>query len=1855
METSRRVAIVGMGGIFPGSGTLDAFWTTILEGKDTSREVPDGRWFLDPDEAFKSPPPAPDRVYSRRGCFVEDFTLDPAGFHLEADFLERLDPMFHLALHAGRQAFQDAVTEGLDLRRVGVLLGNIVLPTDTSSALTREILGALMEEKIRGAAAPGPRFTMEPLNRYVAGLPAGVVARALGLGGGSLTLDAACASSLYAVKLAADELLSGRADAMLTGGLSRPDSLYTQMGFSQLRALSPTGHCRAFDERADGLVVGEGAGMFVLKRLEDALEAGDHIHAVLAGVGLSNDTGGNLLAPDTEGQLAAMRAAYAAAGWKPQDVDLIECHATGTSVGDAVEMKSLRALWKDGPGQRCVLGSVKSNVGHLLTGAAAAGLMKVLLALRARTLPPAANFSRPGPNLDLENGPFQILTEPRPWPRRDRDTPRRAAVSAFGLGGINGHLLLEEWVQETVENSNTPEIRAKVEVSVPAGLPVAVVGMEACFGSWKTLNALQERVLDGSRTPDLPLPRWWGAETSQGFARAFPDLPFAGYFLDEFQIPLDAFRIPPTELEEMLPQQLLMLKVAAGAIAAAGLDQNLGPGAGVFVGIGLDQNATNFHLRWSMADRARAWNQKAGLGCSGEALAGWQQALREAVSPALTANRTMGALGGIVASRIARQFRISGPSHTISSEETSGLRALECAVRALQNRELDLALVGAVDLAGDVRAVVGMHAGRQFSASGRIRPFDAAADGTLPGEGAAAVVLKRLDQARGDGDRIHAVITGLGVASGGGVDRLVPEAETYTTAIRRAHQEAGIQPTDVGYLEAHGSGHAGEDRMEAGALASVYGRDARGSGPVIGSVKAAIGHAGAAAGMASFIQACLCLEHRTFPALGDLDQPLEDLEGAGLSFLEGPAPWPQTPGHATRRAGISAFSVDGNCVHVILEESGDAAEGTGRTSPSPVRCDPPPASHSGFLRVEVGRRDLEVPMPRLRAQEPHRDAFPGREARIQKAGVVDRAPAIATRPEAPILSELLDRHVSVDLARHRAHEAFLRLSGRYSDTLAAAATFHNTLLADLARDHGGIPDVPAPGLEEARLPDLPADPSDPDSAPAFNRAACLEFAIGSMGKVLGSDYASVDDHPTRVRLPDEPLMLVDRIVLLEGKPRSLGSGRVVTEHDIQPGAWYLDSGRIPTSIAVEAGQADLFLSGYLGIDFRTRGLAVYRLLDAVVTFHQGLPAPGGVIRYDIRIDHFFRQGNTHLFRFNFDATLNGEPLLTMREGCAGFFTPTELEAGKGLVHTELDRKARPGVWPENWTPPVPMAVESYDQRHLDALRDGDLPACFGPAFEGLDLHRPLTLPGGRMRILHRVPRLDPGGGRFGIGLIRAEIDIHPGDWFLDCHFVDDPVMPGTLMYECSLHALRILLLRMGWVGEETEVVAEPVPGVASRLKCRGQVIESTTTAAFEVTLKEIGFHPDPYALADTVMFADGRAIVEMTNMSLRLKGLTQERLEEVWAHRTRIEAAPREPLFDRDRILAFAVGKPSEAFGAAYKPFDEGRFIARLPGPPFQFLDRILRIENAEAWNMRPGGVVEAEYDVPPDAWYFTSNRQATLPFTVLLETALQSCGWLAAYLGSALSSKTDLRFRNLGGSATQHAAVDPGAGTLTTRVQNTRISRSGNMILQNYDFEVRNSQGRVYSGNTYFGFFEDEALRSQVGIRDAQRYAPTEEDVATTPGFEYPPEAPFPDRRFRMVDRLDVFAPRGGPLGKGFVQGSARVDAEAWFFKAHFHQDPVWPGSLGLESFLQLLKVVAARRWGHTPETRFETVALGETHSWVYRGQVLPHDAEVVVEASITRMDDRNRLILADGFLMIDGRIIYQMNDFGLRMASDG
>jgi len=2034
------IAIVGMGGVFPGASSLEEFWRIVEQGRDTCRAVPAGRWLLNPDAILSTTPGTADSVLTNRGCFIEDSS--PAG---------ELDPMFQLLIRAGRAAFTYARTETLDRSDIGIILGNIALPTAGVSALSDEILLPLYEQCAFGRTDTKRALETNALNRYVTGLPAGLLARSLGLGGPCYTLDAACASSLYAVKLACDELLAHRASAMLAGGLSRPDSLYTQMGFSQLRALSPSGRCAPFDRKGDGLIVGEGAGVVVLKRLDDALRDGDRILGLIRGAGLSNDLEGKLLSPSSEGQLRALRMAYAQAGWTPQMVDLIECHATGTPVGDAVEFESLSRLWGDGQWKQaqCVLSAVKSNIGHLLTAAGSAGLIKTLLAMQHGTLPPVANFEQPSEKVRLDDSPFAILKESRPWERRAANVPRRAAVNGFGFGGINAHLLIEEWL------GGASAHRART-VTPPE--PVAVVGMATRVGRWPDLQAFQERVLRGG-PPTEPVERKeWRGLTSEDIRRVW-GRGYRGYFLDDLSIPIERFHIAPRELAEMLPQQLLMLDVAKSALDDARNPKFDPSRAGVFIGLGLDLRTTDFHFRWAMKQRAPDWARQAGL--DGIEADQWAERLCNGAGLPLTADGTLGALGGIVASRVAREFRIGGPSHGVSSEETSGLRALEVATRALQNGELDVALAGAVDLNGDLRTLLATDA---------VHPFTR--DGTVPGEGAACVVLKRLADARRDGDRIYAVIREIGAADS--VSSPVEPAESdvghtgaasglfsfVKTSLCLYHEvipgsRGGLAPRPWVRDRVDGprrasvgaTGMAGErihmvlegidaegrrpprplpkvtfpepaaNRPAPGRIAFVFpgsgnqfgdmgrelalqwpeilrrqdGENARlasqmcadrfWSGPlttetlsdhralICGQVcfgtlvadlaahfgikpDAAIGYslgestallalrawrgrdamlerlrnsslfardlAGGPEWVTGMVdrsaetvrsaigkrkQVYLLISNtpdecviggdrskvdevvaslgcRWFPLQGvstvhcELARPvrqayrelhrLDTTPPGGMEFYSSAWGRAYVPDRETAADALEAQALDTIDFPRVIRAAYDAGvrtfieigpgnscsrmigrilEGRPHFARSLAVAGPDPVAH--FLRTlgELHAAGVPLNLDMLhRADAPMAVAKPaGKSVTVSITGAPFLPPAIpARKPLADDFDEALHQlMIATERATVEAHEAYLRFSQNLSQTLAQSLTAQAGLLREAAAAGVAIAEARAPASAPVRSP-----------IRSLDRAACLEFARGLVGRVLGPEFAEADSFPTRVRLPDEPLMLVDRILEIDGEPLSMTHGRVVTEHDIRPRAWYLDGGRIPTCIAVEAGQADLFLSGFLGIDFQTRGRSMYRLLDAKVCFHRGLPGAGAVIRYDIRIERFFRQGDTWLFRFGFEATVNGVPLLTMTDGCAGFFSQEELAAGKGVVRTALDLKPAAGKRSADWEDFTSVGIESYSSEQLDALRRGNLAACFGDAFAGLPLDRPVTLPDGRMKLVHRIARLEPAGGRFGLGIIVGEADIRPDDWFLTCHFVDDRVMPGTLMFECCLHTLRVFLLRLGWVAPEDEIVLEPVPGIESRLKCRGQVLDTTGRVSYEISIKEIGYRPEPYVIADALMYADGKPIVEITDMSLRYAGATKETFRALW---TAAEMPVKKPaIFDTDRILAFAIGKPSDAFGEPYRIFDQDRVIARLPGPPYQFLDRITEIR-AEPWKILHGGECEAQYDVPPDAWYFAANRQDDMPFAVLLEIALQPCGWLAAFMGSALTSEVDVSFRNLGGTATQLARVDAGSGTLSVRAKLTRASSSAGMIIQFFDYEVRAGRQPVYKGNTYFGFFPKVALLKQEGLKDPARWQPPADELSRGRSLEFPQGAPFPGGRLRLLDRVTCWIPDGGPKGLGYLRATRRVVPDEWFFKAHFHQDPVVPGSLGLESFLQLLKFIAAERWGDSGGAQYETVAIDQPHEWIYRGQVIPADREVTVDAIVTAVDDSQRLLRADGYLSVDGRVIYGMKEFTLRQRN--
>lgn len=465
-SSNRPIAIVGMGALLPDAPDLDTFWQNICNRRYSITEVRPDRWladrYFDPDRS------APDKSYSKIGGWVRDFELDWKRFRIPPRVAHAMDEGQQWALAVAAQTLADYgyPERPLDKDRTGVILGTamggdlhletharVVFPEFAAALASVEAFGALDADLRQGIMARWqqsvrarfPEVTEDTMPGELPNVMAGRIANVLNLRGPSFITDAACASSLAALTTATELLAEGHCDAVLTGGVDRNMAPSAFVKFAKIGALSATGS-RPFGDGADGFVMGEGCALFLLKRLADAEQDGDRIYAVIRGLGQSSDgKGKSITAPNPEGQKLAIRRAWENAGLRPETVGLIEAHGTSTPVGDAAEIETLSQVFSEAPRGSVALGSVKGNIGHLKAAAGAAGIAKAALALYHKKLPPTLSSERPNPLIDFGRIPFFLNQELGDWPGTD-GTPRRAGVSAYGFGGTNFHIVLEEYI-----------------------------------------------------------------------------------------------------------------------------------------------------------------------------------------------------------------------------------------------------------------------------------------------------------------------------------------------------------------------------------------------------------------------------------------------------------------------------------------------------------------------------------------------------------------------------------------------------------------------------------------------------------------------------------------------------------------------------------------------------------------------------------------------------------------------------------------------------------------------------------------------------------------------------------------------------------------------------------------------------------------------------------------------------------------------------------------------------------------------------------------------------------------------------------------------------------------------------------------------------------------------------------------------------------------------------------------------------------------------------------------------------------------------------------------------------------------
>ncbi|MGB8022147.1 MAG: polyketide synthase, partial [Candidatus Nanopelagicales bacterium] len=488
MTQTEPIAIVGISAIMPDAPTAEAFWGNIRDGRYSISDVPVDRW--DPELYYDPDHDAEDKTYSKIGGWVREFPWDPRAWRLPVppNVAAHFDEGQKWAVSAARMALVDAGWPNwdVDTDRVAVIFGNALggdkyvkttmrigypefdrdlVASPSFAALPPDVRAAIRSEARQRFVADLPTITEDTMPGELANILAGRISALFNFRGPNFTTDAACASALAGMSSAIGGLLARDYDVALSGGLDHNMSPGAFVRFCKIGALSGTG-TRPFDAGADGFVMGEGAALFVLKRLSDAEKAGDRIYAVILGMGGSSDgKGKGITAPNPVGQRLAVGRAWQNANVDPATIGMLEAHGTSTRVGDATELASLDEIFAGhgvAPGS-IALGSVKSNIGHLKGAAGAAGLFKAAMCLHEKVLPPSLNFHDPNPRVDWARTPFRVNTELREWSHAGPE-PRRAGVSAFGFGGANFHVAVEEYVPGRHRAPDAARVFAGAEV-----------------------------------------------------------------------------------------------------------------------------------------------------------------------------------------------------------------------------------------------------------------------------------------------------------------------------------------------------------------------------------------------------------------------------------------------------------------------------------------------------------------------------------------------------------------------------------------------------------------------------------------------------------------------------------------------------------------------------------------------------------------------------------------------------------------------------------------------------------------------------------------------------------------------------------------------------------------------------------------------------------------------------------------------------------------------------------------------------------------------------------------------------------------------------------------------------------------------------------------------------------------------------------------------------------------------------------------------------------------------------------------------------------------------------------------------
>ena len=1998
-----NIAVVGIANLFPGSSAPEEFWQQLLNKQDCRSQATKEQMGVDPAK-YTGKKGDTDKFYCVQGGYIRGFDFDASAFvresgknnaqsqnGLTADYLNQLDDLNQWALYVTQQALTDAGYWGSDkLADCGVILGNLSFPTKSSNHLFMPLYHQVVDNALKACLDKDFQLShfsdtdiaqsnVHADNALVAGYPAALLAKAAGLGGTHFALDAACASSCYSVKLACDYLHTGKADMMLAGAVSGADPMFVNMGFSIFQAYPANNIHAPFDKNSQGLFAGEGAGMMVLKRHSDAVRDGDKIHAIIKGGALSNDGKGEfVLSPNTKGQVLVYERAYDNAGVDPRDVDYIECHATGTPKGDNVELASMDTFFSrfprtegKGNGNKPLLGSVKSNLGHLLTAAGMPGMTKAIWALNQAKIPATINLNEPLTSKKGYLGGAQMPTDTVDWPTINNNKPRTAGVSVFGFGGSNAHLVLQQPTQTLAPVTTVPKARESL----------AIIGMDAHFGAAKDLASFKTLIQrNGNTFRELPTKRWKGIEknTEVMNALSLAKAPVGGY-VEDFDIDFLRFKVPPNEQDCLIPQQLMMMKVADNAAKDAGLKE--GSNVAVLVAMGIELELHQYRGRVNLSTQIEESLLQQGVTLSDEQRETLTNIAKDGVAHAAQLNQYTSFIGNIMASRISALWDFSGPAITLSAEENSVYRCVELAENLFQTSDIDAVIIASVDLAGSIENItLRQHFGPVNSGKVAIDQQNSSdvlnQEQWLVGEGAAAFVVKPASQVTEQ--QIYATIDSISFANGN-------DASAITKAATNALAIAGLKSGDIESVEAHASGFIAENAAEKQALPKLY------SGKAISSVKSNIGHTFNASGVASIVKSALVL----------------DSQSATKSYI------------ARSHIAINGLGKDESCAHLILSASKQVHQAapapTGKQRPKLIKTitlggkaifddiiEKAQTAEMAVIKQAFAKQplanvkqaiNLNNLQPKLLATsaEPVQDSAPRLVNTAQRANQSIQAKQRSNVVTGVQVKKTTQAKVRTDV-KHQAskeifqesatHQAFLttrQVAGQQiSKLIEMQANASSGLPAYAATPQSVKPIAHTPKLSvvssKAQTDDLveankywaeqsgfkikgPAGYSYPPlqlkeqfSQPEniiWDTADLVEFAEGDIAKVFGDEYKIIDSYSRRVRLPTTDYLLVSRVTELEATINEYKKSYMCTEYDIPVDAPFLIDGQIPWSVSVESGQCDLLLISYIGIDFQAKGDRVYRLLDCQLTFLEEMAFGGETLRYEIHIDSYARNGEQLLFFFHYDCYVGDKKVLIMRNGCAGFFTDDELKDGKGVIHNDKDKAEFANAVKSSFTPLLNRPRDQYDYNDMMKLVNGDVAGCFGADYDQKGRNPSLKFSSEKFLMIERIINIDASGGHWGLGLVEGQKDLDPKHWYFPCHFKGDEVMAGSLMSEGCGQMAMFLMLSLGMHANMNNARFQPMPGESQTVRCRGQVQPQHNTLTYRMEVTEMGMKPYPYLKANIDILLDGKVVVDFKNLAMMIteqdenslypvtlpdnvklvsnvaapvevneadsveSGELDERGINPFKHIERPLmkvmsdfSAPKEkgvtpiqhfeaPMvagqnrvpntapFTPWHMFEFATGNISKCFGPDFDVY-KGRIPPRTPCGDLQVVTQVVEVQGTRLDLKKPSSCI-AEYYVPEDAWYFTKNSVDNwMPYSLIMEIALQPNGFISGYMGTTLVyPEKDLFFRNLDGSGDLLKQVDLRNKTIVNKSALLSTTMAGGMIIQSFTFELYvkddskaaqdlTSHDLFYKGTAVFGYFGADALTNQLGIDNGKVTYPwfvdnktpkanievinlTDKALALYQAPASKPHYKLAGGQMNFIDTVSIVE-GGGKAGIAYVHGERTIDATDWFFRYHFHQDPVMPGSLGVEAIIELMQTYALKNDLGKGFANPRFIAPATLVKWKYRGQITPLNKQMSLDVHITdivKSDGEVRLI-GDANLSKDGLRIYEVKDIVLSIV---